>query len=408
MKKELLFLSPVMPQASNYGLAIRAFNSIKALSSDYEITLIVFAQKDKAGIDQKPNTTYDFCKEIVLLDLKRFDFYYKKLHRLFYRLFSKKLFAYQNSIYSKDQKQRLEIIIKNGKFDRIHVFRIYLVWFIKKYLIKKEISSITCDLDDIESLTRNKLSKLYLKNNEKKKAQRLLLESSFYGDLEKRFLPLFDRVYVCSGLDEEILMEKYSLSNISVLPNVISIPSETQSKKPKEKTKFVFLFLGNLNYYPNIDAVNWISSKLVILMKKRADEQFEIWIAGSGNLNIKLKHTLNIANIKYKGYIKDLGALYEKVDVIIVPINAGGGTRIKILEAMSYKKAIVSTSFGACGIDVSDGENILLADDPEAFCDCCIKLMSNNKLKSDIEKRAFNLVKSKYNVDSDLYLQSIL
>ena len=89
---------------------------------------------------------------------------------------------------------------------------------------------------------------------------------------------------------------------------------------------------------------------------------------------------------------------YEKAALIVVPLLNGGGTRIKILEAMAFGKAVISTTVGAEGLDVDSGRHILIADQADDFAEQCIRLLQNKELRNEIASNGYRLVKEKYDI----------
>jgi glycosyltransferase involved in cell wall biosynthesis len=100
--------------------------------------------------------------------------------------------------------------------------------------------------------------------------------------------------------------------------------------------------------------------------------------------------------VELLGYVDDLAAAYVASDVVIVPIRGGGGTRIKVLEAFSYRKPVVSTSIGTEGIQVEHGTHLLIGDTPEEFGWHCVDLMRDPERGEALIQAALCLVKAEY------------
>lgn len=97
--------------------------------------------------------------------------------------------------------------------------------------------------------------------------------------------------------------------------------------------------------------------------------------------------------------VRDLSYYYQRADIAIVPLRAGGGTRIKILEAFSYKCPVVSTSVGAEGLEVIAEKELLIADDKEIFASKIVALMQNQQLRKEIGESGFQCFISKYSYE---------
>jgi glycosyltransferase involved in cell wall biosynthesis len=101
-------------------------------------------------------------------------------------------------------------------------------------------------------------------------------------------------------------------------------------------------------------------------------------------------------NVRVTANVEDLQPHYENAGVVVVPLRAGGGTRLKILEAMAYGRAVVSTRVGADGLDVRDGENIFLADTPREFAERVIFLLRNLAARERVARNARRWVETRY------------
>jgi len=100
------------------------------------------------------------------------------------------------------------------------------------------------------------------------------------------------------------------------------------------------------------------------------------------------------------GWVEDVIPYYERSSVCVVPLRAGGGTRLKILEAMSLGRPVVSSSFGCEGLDVRDGENVLIADRPEECAEKTTRLLGDPNLRKSLSTKARQLVENQYDWDS--------
>jgi glycosyltransferase involved in cell wall biosynthesis len=152
-------------------------------------------------------------------------------------------------------------------------------------------------------------------------------------------------------------------------------------------------FLGSLDYRPNQEAAIWIAEQL----QPRLDAA--IHIAGS-NAPDWLRERLTRSKVTFAGEVSDATSFIRSMQVMIAPLFSGGGMRIKILEAMALGKPVVATTLGAGGIDVEHGENILLADDPEALAAMVADLLRDPARAQRIGEAGRQLVASRYSTDA--------
>jgi glycosyltransferase involved in cell wall biosynthesis len=212
--------------------------------------------------------------------------------------------------------------------------------------------------------------------------------SLFLG--ERRAIQCSRRAFVCSEIDRRYLTDVWRLRNVVTIPNAIDIPGECEL--PKTPT---LLFIGNFGYLPNIVGADYLISRVWPKIFS-AIPNARLLIAGEHPENIR-SFNADVPGVEFRGFVKKLDELYREVRVVCCPIFSGGGTRIKVLEAAAYGKPVVSTTLGAEGIDLLEGQEILLRDDPKGFSEACIQLLRNEDFANRIGKAAHSVVARSYN-----------
>jgi glycosyltransferase involved in cell wall biosynthesis len=148
-----------------------------------------------------------------------------------------------------------------------------------------------------------------------------------------------------------------------------------------------------MDWMPNQEAVEWF---LTNCWKKvhQAVPDCKFVIAGRNMPQRLLK--LNEPNVLAIENVANSKEFYTQHDIMLVPLLSGSGLRIKIIEGMSYGKAIVSTSIGAEGIPVTDGKNILIADTPQSFCNAVIELLKDDTKRHELEREAQKFAEAEF------------
>ena len=154
-------------------------------------------------------------------------------------------------------------------------------------------------------------------------------------------------------------------------------------------------FLGSLDYRPNQEAALWIAAEL----QPRMRAGIELHVAGA-RAPEWLRARLVASGVRFAGEVADAAAFVRSMPVMIAPILSGGGMRIKILEAMAAGKAVVATTIGAEGIDVTDGVNAVVADDAGAFAAAIESLLRDPERAQAIGDAGRALVASRYSADA--------
>jgi glycosyltransferase involved in cell wall biosynthesis len=214
---------------------------------------------------------------------------------------------------------------------------------------------------------------------------------------ERRAIQLTRKTFVCSDADVRYLRRTLGLSNVSLIPNSIDIPApQPTSGEP------ALLFLGAYGYKPNVVAATELIREIWPFVRS-ACPAARLIIAGASPERIPC-FAEHHEGVEYAGFVEDLDQIYRRARAVCCPIRSGGGTRIKIIEAAAYGKAIVSTPLGAEGLDFTDGSEIMLRDDPGAFAAACIELLRNDRLCERIGAAARARATARYDRQSVIRL----
>ena len=364
-KPKLLYISPVAPALTGNGLAMRAGMVLEALAGHYEVYLLV-AHKDPPLII--PERLERLCRRASVIA-------------------PQPLWGFLPSAR----------MWRDVRFDVVHVFRLAMLPFSKPYLggwFRRPRRHL--DLDDIESLTRRRLAALYRLNGDNARAERKESGAQRQEIAEAEAFRMFDRVYVCSSEDRRKL-EGRARGEICVLPNAVRLPPS--APEPPASGPFDFLFVGTLGYYPNADAVRYLCSEIVPRIRDLAGECFAVTIVGTG-ASKSLREVVAAPPVRFLGEVPDLEPCYAAAHAILAPIRAGGGTRIKVLEAFSYRRPVVATTIAMEGIEAQPEEHMLIGDTPDAFARQCARLISDRELGARLARNALDLVTQDYTLDA--------
>ncbi|QHI70285.1 glycosyltransferase family 4 protein [Tichowtungia aerotolerans] len=163
---------------------------------------------------------------------------------------------------------------------------------------------------------------------------------------------------------------------------------------PPDKNGKEILFVGSLQYLPNVDGAQFMSTDVMPEVLKRCpDAKLKIVGRGPDERTLKLH---NPPSFDVVGEVEELEPWYRNCQLSIVPLRSGGGTRLKILESMAYGRPVVATSIGAEGIDITPGKNILIADTPEELADCVARILNNPDQGRSIAEEGRKLVEECY------------
>ncbi len=206
---------------------------------------------------------------------------------------------------------------------------------------------------------------------------------------ERRVASRMRTAFVCSEIDKRYLQRTMWLRNVEVMPNAVQrIVEGSLAREP------TVMFIGAYSYAPNVIAAEYLIREIwprLRLLKPEA----QLLIAGSRPQAIP-SFNAPPPGVRFLGFVEDLDALYRQVRVMCCPIRSGGGTRIKILEAAGYGVPVVSTTIGAEGLTLVEGDEILLRYDAQEIASFCARLLDTDALAEQIGKAAQRRVRAEY------------
>jgi glycosyltransferase involved in cell wall biosynthesis len=198
------------------------------------------------------------------------------------------------------------------------------------------------------------------------------------------------RVAIANDQEKKYILSK---KNIYHIPNGYTFPEDIQVRNNLEQK---LLFVGALFYYPNVQGIEWFCQKIwPIIYKRSPGASIEIVGDISSQAN-KLDYLKKIPGVNLHGFVEDIDPYLSKSAALVVPLQTGGGTRIKIIEAWSKGLPVVSTAIGCEGLGAKNGETLLIADRPEEFADACIKLLNDPEKGKIMAQKAFEWSKNIY------------
>lgn len=396
--KSLLFIAPIMPAARGNGLAMRAGVFLGALARDFAVTLLIVPVSGGAG----PVTRFvrRRTRRVVTLSLTGM---LDPLWELSARVLdpvarTAGLAAYPRPALCRHATTPCLAAARDAlaelHFDAVHVMRSYLAPYAEPFLADVGDASpfTSIDLDDDEALNHARLAALYRGMGRDGEAAVASAEAIKYTRLEADWLPRFGLRMACAPDHAERLAAAWPSGKTAVLPNTVAVPWLTPRWRAHGQR---ILFVGNLSYLPNSEGVRQFATLTLPLLRARLGHQLALRIAGSAPTP-EVAELAREPGIEVLSNPRDLARHYRWADLCIVPLAAGGGTRIKLLEAFAHGVPVVATPVGAEGIAATDRVHLLLAEPPEAFAAACAEVLSDVQLASRLRRQARQLVATTY------------
>jgi glycosyltransferase involved in cell wall biosynthesis len=222
------------------------------------------------------------------------------------------------------------------------------------------------------------------------------LQASRMFNWEQRICAEAARVIAVSPGDAEMFEQLFGVKKVPYVATGV----DTDYFRRPERSEHVadLVFIGSMDWMPSIDAMKFFAGDVLPLIRKRRPG-CTLAIVGRSPSAATLALAELDRGIRVTGTVPDVRPYLWGSTVSIVPIRIGGGTRLKIYEAMAAGVPVVSTTVGAEGLDVSKGDNIRLADTPESFAAACLDLMDNAAERERQAATALELVQTKYSWD---------
>ena len=404
-RPKLLFISPVMPRPTGEGRSMRAHRVLCGLASKYEVDLLVaesglrslvrgtsrLRNLDRCGpwrnITHHPRWVFSDVSLTIRSLCRRI------APQLVTHLFHSPADWYPLTLR---MRNILRTLAQAEDYAVIHVFRLYMAPLGLFLHRMKPRARLELDLDDLESLTRRRIAELQRSNGELQSSLQTATQSRAYRKAERRTLTQFGRVFVCSKLDRERLRQSHGIENAEIIPNTV-LPLAVAMPRLPQDGSFTFLFVGTMSYYPNRDAVKFFCECVMPRLRSASAQEIVFRIIGEGADRHIEQMAARVRGVELVGPVRSMAGWYETSDGVVVPLRAGGGTRIKVLEAFAHSKPVVSTSLGVEGIPVRDGVHVLLADSEGKLAEQCARLANDAALGEALAANALELLRSECN-----------
>jgi glycosyltransferase involved in cell wall biosynthesis len=214
------------------------------------------------------------------------------------------------------------------------------------------------------------------------------LEAAKMLRYERAAVGRFHHVVAVSEYDRELMSKMTDAARITVVPTGVDIKKYAADMGESGLNRALVIFLGSMDWEPNIDGVEYFCRDIWPMVESHVPgARFRI-VGRNPHPRVQ---RLASASVEVTGTVPSVVEHLREAAAVVVPLRVGGGTRLKIFEAMATGKAVVSTTIGAEGLDVHHGQDILLADDAESFADSIISLLNDEARRKSFERAAAQL-----------------
>lgn len=385
----ILLITHLVPYPPKDGPSLRNFNLLKECAENNEITLLTFFQKihgyDKNYMKNNISELKKYCKHVEVFEIPCDGKHFRWILLLLFNLFSSKPYSFW-WYWSRKMKNAIVNQISNNNFDLVELGEIGLLFYSKyapeipKLLVHHNVESQL--LNRRSKVIKNPLAKLYLR------IQAYKLKRCEYKACNE-----IEYHTTVSEQDKITLLNINSNAKVQVVPNGVDIDYFLPNS-PKVKSNSL-VFIGTMTWYPNLDAMRFFKDEIWPLIKKSVPD-ITINVIGKNPPDDFLKFSQKDGSFNFLGFVDDVRPYISESAIYVVPLRFGGGSRLKILDALAMGKAIISTKVGAEGINVTNDKDIIIADKPEEFANQIISLLKDTKKLNRMETNARKLAVEQY------------
>jgi sugar transferase (PEP-CTERM/EpsH1 system associated) len=379
----ILFLSPWLPWPPFGGARSRILETLRYLSRQHRVTLLATVRHPAEANHE--SALDGLCEKIVIAHLS--DQTSPVLRRLCMGLVQRRPFI-ESFHYDRQLARKVTELTSQESYDVIHVEFPFLAPY---------LDAVSPDSRAKKVLSMHNVESIRLAREPagcSSMGRQLVLQGDrfLFASWEKRAIRKFDGITAVSTVERDWIRQHAPGAKVEMVSNGVDTkyfhPVETASESRS------LVFTGLMDYPPNVDAVIWFCNEIFPQLRRRIPD-ISLKIVGSSP-HPRISKLGNREAVHIVGAAPDMRPYLAQSSALVVPLRSGGGTRLKILEAMAMARPVVSTTLGAEGLDVTPDVNILIADTPEQFIHHILLLISSPELADRLGQAGRRLVVEKY------------
>ncbi len=380
----ILFLSAWYPYPPTNGSKLRIYNLLRGLSRSHEVTLVTFADRVPPS---PPPELAALCRAVHVVAERPYN---PTSHRSLLGFFSLTPRSLVDT-FVPEMEQVIRREVERGQYDLV----IASQWSTAVYLANLQGTPAIFEELELGILEARKATAS--STLRRWRHQLTLLKLQYYL---RRVLPRFVACTVVSNEEAALLRRMVpDYRRVAVVPNAVSLSDyRSVDVTPCPNT---LIFAGSFRYFANHDAMDWFLRDVYPLIRARVPEARLIITGDHANLPLPPSE-----NVTLTGFVDDVRPLVASAWASLAPLRLGGGTRLKILEAMALRSPVIATSKGAEGLAARHGEHLLVADSPEAYANAVVRVLAEPDLRNRLAEGGYRLVRENY--DWDVVLPNFL
>jgi glycosyltransferase involved in cell wall biosynthesis len=391
---DVLFLSQILPYPPDAGPRVKSWHLLRSLvEAGHQVTLLAFVRED-----ERPHlpVVEALCARVIAVPMRRtrpMDLLYLLKSHLSGRPF----------LIERDDlaamRASVEYELRQKRYEIIHADQLSMTVFVRNDRIASVLGAGAAPparVFDAHNavwtiLDRMRQNAFWLFR------PGLALETRRLRRYEGQTVAEFEHTLAVTDIDRQALLAAAGPGDwpLSVLP--IAIDAQELPLAAREMAKpFEIVTLGSLGYPPNADGIRWFVHQVFPLIRDAVPEAQLTIIGKNPPADFQRMAQNPTAALKVTGFVENLAPYMDRAALVVVPVRAGGGMRVRILEAFARGMPVVTTTVGLEGIDARPGYHVEVADDPQKFAEAVIQLLGNRQTQAALSERGRKLALERY------------
>lgn len=371
-KPQILIILSRFPYPLEKGDKLRAFYQLKELSKEFDITL--FSISDRSIGNDERKIVKNYCSEVIVYKIRPINRFFNLI-----KAFFSGLPIQTGYFYSSRAKSSIKALVKEKSFKHIYCQLIRTSEYVKN------IHEIPKTLDYMDALSTGILRRVERQPFYKKWIFKL--EAKRLAKYEQSIFDFFEHRTIISDQDRQLIAHP-DKNKIHCVPNGIDEKFFEDISRPEE---YDFVFVGNMSYPPNVDAVHYIVNEILPEIKGAT-----LLISGATPHSSIIRIADSNPNIELTGWVDDIRDAYVNGKIFLAPMMIGTGMQNKLLEAMALKTPCITTDLANNAIEAKHEEQILVGNTKEELIEMINLLLNDFDLRSKIANGGHNYVKDKF------------
>ncbi|MBM3154536.1 MAG: glycosyltransferase [Chloroflexi bacterium] len=381
----ILILSLWNPYPPDLGAKLRNIALLQGWSRRHQVSLLTFSD-EQGNLEASLKKLHSLCVDVQFIS-------HSLVERALWRRIGNRLNALGSNCpipvvlaHSHQMAQAARSALQHSTFDAVQIDSPWMYQYVPAGLhITRILNAYNIEFEVMKQRARVAANPLRRAAHQ--------YDAAVFRRYELAVMRRCQFILASSENDRQRVTELVHETQVVTVPNALNLEEYSWSA-PDACLSKTLVFTGTMSYPPNVDGVLYFYTSIYPLIQAQIPE-VQLAIVGR-EPTTAIRGLARDPSIRVTGYVEDVKPLIRRSCVFIAPIRFGGGTRIKLLEAMALGVPVVTTNMAAEGLDVQDGRHVLIADNPATFAEKTILLLDDSNLRRRLAYEARQLVETRY------------